>query len=170
MSALRRIEDALTRAERALVCFLLAALVVLAFLQVILRLAHVGFVWADTLLRHLVLAAGFMGAAVAAREERHFAVDVLARLLSPRAHLLLAQLARLIGAAASLALAWASAQFMRGEWQSAVVLFTIGGLRIPAPLFEAVLPLAFSLMAFHFAMRLGDPPKKENGEVLKAAS
>jgi C4-dicarboxylate transporter DctQ subunit len=163
--ALRRLEDALARAERAVVCFLLGSLVVLAFLQVALRLAHIGFVWADTLLRHLVLAAGFMGAAVAAREEKHFAVDALARLLSPKAHAALAQLARLIGAGASVALAYASAEFVSGEWQSASVLFSIGGLRFPAAIFEAVLPLAFSLMAFHFAMRLGEPPKKENAEL-----
>jgi len=163
--ALRRFEDSLARAERAVVCILLGALVVLAFLQVVLRLAHVGFVWADTLLRNLVLAAGFLGAAVAARQERHFAVDALARLLPPKAHRALTELSRLVGAAASLVLAWAASEFVLGEWRSSTLLFSIAGVRFPAAVFEAVLPLAFSLMAFHFAMRLGEPPRKEHAEV-----
>lgn len=163
MRALRRLEDALVRAERAAVCLLLGALAALAFLQVLLRRVSVGLVWADTLLRHLVLWAGFMGAAVAAREEHHFAVDALARLLPHRAAATLARVSRGLGAAASLALAWASALFVAGEWRSGGALLVIGGARVAGAWFELVLPLAFGLMAFHFLMRLGDPPPKGHG-------
>ena len=43
------------------------------------------------------------------------------------------------------------------------VLFSIGGTRFSAALFEAVLPLSFALMSFHFAMRLGEPPRPAEG-------
>lgn len=160
MKALRRFEAALARAERFLVCALLALLAALAFLQVVLRQVGFGFVWADTLLRHLVLWVGFLGAAAAAGEERHFAIDALARRLPPPAPAGLARAGRAVGAAASAALAWAALQFVRAEAAAGTTLFSIGRVSFPAAWFQAVLPLAFALMAFHFAMRLGDPPKE----------
>ena len=155
MRALRRLEDALYLAERVLVCVLLALLVLVAFLQVVLRQFSIGFIWADSLLHQLVLAAGFLGATVAAHDQHHFAVDAVARLFPPAVFLALTRLGRALGAAASFALGCASWQFVAGEFQSVSRPFTV--------YFELVLPVAFFLMAFHFAMRIPDPPR-EAGE------
>lgn len=159
MRPLRALEDLLSRAERGLLYAVFTALAVLAFLQVVLRFFSYGFVWADVLLRHLVLWAGFLGAAIAAREERHFAVDALARLLPEKAFRALTQAGRVVATAASLGLAWASGWFVREEWQAGSMLFSAGSARVPSAYFEAILPAAFLLIAFHCAMRLKDPPR-----------
>lgn len=159
MGALRTLEDLLSRLERALLYTVFAALVVLAFLQVVLRFFSYGFIWADVLLRMLVLWAGFLGAAIASREERHFAVDALARLLPARAFFILTQAGRVVATIASLALAWASGWFVHDEWQSGSTLFSAAGHALPSAAFETILPAAFLLIAFHFAMRLKDPPR-----------
>ncbi len=61
---------------------LLGTLVVLGALQILLRNAfHSGLLWADPLMRHIVLWLGAMGAALASAHMRHITVDALSRLL-----------------------------------------------------------------------------------------
>lgn len=159
MDFLRRVERGVAAAERALMTASLGLVLALACIQVVLRLFSLGFVWADVLLRHLVLWAGFLGAAYAAFEERHFAVDSLARQLPPTAQAVLLRLGRGCGAAASLALAWAAAKFVRDEWRAGSALFAVGRFEVPAALFQLILPIGFLLMGLHFLMRLPDPPR-----------
>ena len=52
---------------------LLAVMVTLAFAQVILRHFGLGLLWGETVLKHLVVWTGFLGAALAAASEKHFA-------------------------------------------------------------------------------------------------
>ena len=159
MRALEVFEDGLSKAERAMLYIIFAALVTLAFLQVVLRFFSFGFVWADVLVRQLVLWAGFLGAAIAAREERHFAVDAVARLLPEKVFFALCQLGRAGASIACVCLAWASGMFVRDEWQSGSMLFSGQGLKLPSAFVELILPVSFLLIAFHFAMRLKDPPR-----------
>ena len=158
---LRKIEEGLAKVERFLLCGVLSLVLLIAFLQVILRKFSFGFIWADVLLRHLVLWAGFLGAVLAAREEKHFAVDALARLLPKRGQLAFLMIGRLLGATASFVLAWASWIFVRDEWAAESVLFTLGRTDIYAAWFQGILPVAFLLMGLHFLMRLTDPPRVE---------
>src|SRR5690348_3234189 len=74
---LRRIED-------WLLAILVLILVVLAGGQIVLRdFFHTGISWADPLMRQLVLWTGMLGALAAVRDEKHIALDVLQRFLSP---------------------------------------------------------------------------------------
>jgi C4-dicarboxylate transporter DctQ subunit len=80
MKILNKIIDKLSRLESSLIIILLGVMVILAFLQVILRnLFSFGFLWADPLLRYMVMWVGFLGAVIATREEKHFGVDFVTR-------------------------------------------------------------------------------------------
>ena len=62
MKWLRSFDSLLARAETVVLVAFLGSMVVLAFLQVVLRnVFGTGLIWADTLVRHLVLWAGFFG-------------------------------------------------------------------------------------------------------------
>ncbi|MCK7524997.1 MAG: TRAP transporter small permease [Ignavibacteriales bacterium] len=60
-------------------------MVLLAFAQVILRnVFGTGLVWGDTIVRHMVLWAGFVGGALASYEGRHISIDALTKFFPPR--------------------------------------------------------------------------------------
>ena len=135
----------------AIVFFLLA----MSFLQVILRqFFGGGILWCDTLLRHLVLWVGFLGAARAAAEEKHFSFEALADRLPGGLKGAAAILARLSAVAVSLVLAKASWSFMVGEKAAGEALFTMGGHSVPGWPFAFILPAGFTLVAIHAGLRL----------------
>ena len=72
------------RVEIATITLLLATLVIIGFLQIVLRnLFNSGILWADPLMRHLVLWLGCFGAAFATARGRHINIDVFGRILPP---------------------------------------------------------------------------------------
>ena len=86
-------------------------------------------------------------------------VDAVARLLPEKVFFALCQLGRAGASIACVCLAWASGMFVRDEWQSGSMLFSGQGLKLPSAFVELILPVSFLLIAFHFAMRLKDPPR-----------
>ena len=78
----RRFFQATGYLEIAIVALMLVTLVVLGCAQILLRNAfHSGWLWADPLMRHIVLWLGALGAALASARMRHISVDALSRLL-----------------------------------------------------------------------------------------
>lgn len=74
------------RLEIGIVTALLLALVFLGCMQIVLRnFFHSGVLWADPLMRHLVLWLGCLGATLATTRVRHINIDVFSRLV-PRRH------------------------------------------------------------------------------------
>lgn len=70
------------RAELLFVTLLLCTLVALGAIQIFLRnVFHSGLLWADPMMRHIVLWLGATGAALASARLRHISVDVFSRLL-----------------------------------------------------------------------------------------
>ena len=71
------------RLEVGVITVLLIALVLLGCMQIVLRnFFHSGIIWADPLMRHLVLWLGCLGAALATTRVRHINIDVFSRLAS----------------------------------------------------------------------------------------
>lgn len=61
---------------------LLITLIVLGGMQIVLRnVFHGGVLWADPLMRHIVLWLGCLGAALATTEAKHINIDVFSRIL-----------------------------------------------------------------------------------------
>lgn len=73
------------RLEIGLIAAMLLAMVLLGCMQIVLRnFFHSGVLWADPLMRHLVLWLGCFGAAFATTRLRHINIDVFSRLLPAR--------------------------------------------------------------------------------------
>ncbi|MDD5656130.1 MAG: TRAP transporter small permease [Elusimicrobia bacterium] len=154
MGKLRKAEAILLGLENALLVAIVAFLVCMSFTQVLLRLLFGGgLLWADTLDRHLVLWAGFLGAAAAAACEKHFAFEALAPRLPAPWRAAAAGLSRLATVAVSLLLAKASWSFLLDERLENQTLFMIGRANVPGWPLAAILPLAFGLVALHTALR-----------------
>lgn len=151
--------DYLHRAENWLLAFLVLVLVGLAGAQIVLRVFfETGLAWADSFSRTLVLWTGMLGALAAVRDDRHIALDVLQRFLSPRVQ----RVARFatLGSAALLcaAIAWYSTGLVAIDYAEG--LQSGGGSVIAALracLAESILPVAFGLMALRFALRAFAP-------------
>lgn len=73
------------RVEAGVIATLLIALVLLGCMQIVLRnFFHSGVLWADPMMRHLVLWLGCLGAALATTHVRHINIDVFSRLVPSR--------------------------------------------------------------------------------------
>lgn len=153
---LRRAEDALARVEGAVLVALLAVMVTLAFGQVVLRHFGDGVLWGETVLKQLVMWTGFLGAALAARSEKHFAWEA-ANLGTPeRWKAPLRLLASLAGAAVCALLLQAAWRYAADDRAAGEVLTTIGNLSIPSWIAAAGIPGGFALLLAHLLFKSAD--------------
>lgn len=150
----------LQRIETYLLAALVILLVILAGAQIILRdFFDTGISWVDPLMRSLVLWTGMLGALAAVRDDKHIALDVLQRYVSPTAQ----RIARIVtlGVTAVLCAAMAlySYRLVAIDWAEAVQSDPAGAASaVPAWVPESILPIAFGLMALRFALRAFAPP------------
>ncbi len=151
---LERAEGGLLGAEKVLLSALIVFMASLSFLQVVLRGAFSsGFLWADTLLRHLVLWVGFLGAGVAAAQDKQFSIDAASRLLPGGLRPAASLLGHAFAAAVCLLLGNASWKFFLEEYSSAGVLFTAAGVHVPQWTAALALPAGFALLALHYLLK-----------------
>ncbi|MGA9117232.1 MAG: TRAP transporter small permease [Bacteroidota bacterium] len=150
MKALRILDRGLLRAETALLVLLLGALVLLAFSQVVLRNAFgTGWIWADTIVRHLVLWSGFMGAALAAGQERHIGIDALTHFLPARIREAARSLTGLFAVTVCWILLDAALRFIADEKSSGSEI----ALSIPTWVALLIIPVGYGLVGVHFLVR-----------------
>jgi TRAP-type C4-dicarboxylate transport system permease small subunit len=150
MNILRSIDKILTKFEEYVLITLLFIMVVMAFLQVVLRnLFSSGILWADIVLRHLLLWLGFLGAAIATSENRHINIDAVRRFLSKRMRAAVEVLTDVFAAVICFLLARASWTFVQGEISDRRMLFG----EIPSWYAQVIIPAGFALLVVHFAIR-----------------
>jgi len=79
---IQRMGRLLERLEEAILLLLVAAMIVLACVQIVLRdVWGGGLSWADPLLRVMVLWTGLLGAVVATKMDKHISIDLASHLL-----------------------------------------------------------------------------------------
>jgi len=149
----------LRKLENGLLAVLVLMLVLLSGAQIFLRIFfETGLSWADPFSRGLVLWTGMLGALAAVRDERHIALDLLQRYLTPAVQ----RIARLLtfGFAALLcaAMAWYCFGLVRIDYASGVQSGGSVAAGLRACTTESILPVAFALMALRFALRTLAPP------------
>ncbi|MDH4320564.1 MAG: TRAP transporter small permease [Desulfobulbaceae bacterium] len=136
--------------EELFLCLLLTAMIGLACVQILLRvLYNSGFMWADPLLRHMVLWAGLFGAAAATRHGKHIAIDVASFLLPQKVQPWLRVAINLFAAVVCGFLTHAAILFVSEE-------AAYGGralLSIPSWVLNLAFPLAFALICGRFLFR-----------------
>ncbi len=153
---LRKAEARLAAAEGALLVALLAIMASLAFLQVILRHFGLGLLWGETVLKHLVLWTGFIGAALAAGAEKHFAWEAAHAGASARLKPWLRLAANLSGAVITALLLKASWTYFLDDRASGAALMTIAGLVVRSEVATAGIPIGFALVLAHLLFKSAD--------------
>lgn len=151
MTFLRSLDRFFYRIEYGLLVAFLGSMVILAFAQVVLRnFFGTGIAWADTIVRHLVLWSGFVGAALATSEERHISIDALTKFLSPRIKHVAQLFTSLFATITCVYLGDAAWTYLKDEQ-------TFGGvLVLGIQTWQALLiiPVGYLLIAFHFLVKL----------------
>jgi TRAP-type C4-dicarboxylate transport system permease small subunit len=145
--SLRNILAGWYKIEEIALSLLLTAMIILACLQIALRaIFSSGIVWADPLLRYLVLWSGFLGAAVATRMGKHIAIDLISHLV-PELILHWLQVAiQLFSLTVCLILTYASIIFVINEasFTSSQTLLGLASWRL-----NLIFPVSFGLISLH---------------------
>lgn len=135
--------------ETALLVTLFSSMMLLAVGQIVLReVFNTGFVWADELVKLMVLWLAMVGSIAATRDNRHIRIDALSHVF-PR---LVVQLTRLVvdlfAAAVSGLIAWHTWRYLQVEIEYADTVL----VDTPAWIAHSVLPAAFLLISFRFVV------------------
>jgi TRAP-type C4-dicarboxylate transport system permease small subunit len=142
-----RIERATRTLETWLIVALLGGLIVFASAQIVLRnFFSIGLTWGDGLIRLTVLWLAMLGALAASRDGRHVTMGAAMRWLPQGLQTGAHVLADLFGAVVSAAFAWYALQFVQDSREFGDVLLS----DVPAWWFQAIMPVAFALMALRF--------------------
>ncbi len=150
MRTLKTLDGWLNKAESAALIVLLIGMVLLAFAQVVMRVAFsTGLIWGDILLRHAVLWIGFLGGALGISNNRHITIEAFAHFMSSRTRSAFSIITNLFGAVICVLLASAAVGFVKDEISSGSSVFGT----IPSWYPEIIIPIGFSLFVFHFVVR-----------------
>ncbi len=147
---LDRLERWGTAAENAVLVLLLTAMILLAVGQIILQIFFsIGFVWADELISLIVLWIAIVASVAAARSDRHLRIDALSHFVPQR----YARFPRIIvdafAACMCLFLGWHSYRYILEFGEETVLT------GVPVWIALGVIPIAFALMAYRFALMSG---------------
>ena len=149
MRGFERLDELVARVEKVLIVVCLAAMILAAFAQIVLRnLFGIGLSWSEPLVRYLVLWVGFIGAALAAREGRHITIEVFTRRMPGRRGRWLAAATYAVSALVCGVLAYAGVKFLQDEAQLGNRTF----LDLPVWVPELIIPAAFALMTARFLL------------------
>ena len=126
---------------------ILSGMILLAVSQIVMREAFdTGVIWADELIKLMVLWLAMIGSIAACRDNRHIRIDVLSHVLPG----MLVNAARIIvdlfAAAVCAVIAWQAWRYLQLEieFEDQVLVDT------PAWLAHVIVPLAFALVSYRF--------------------
>lgn len=135
--------------ENALLVVLLGAMILLASAQIVLRIGFdKGLIWADELLKILVLWIALVGSVATSRGRRHLRIDLLSHYVPQRYARLPLLIVDAFAALVCGLIAWHSARYvlLTVEFGDTVLV------GVPAWLVQGVLPAAFALMSYRFML------------------
>lgn len=139
----------LEKGEEVLLCLLLAAMITVACLQILLRtFFSSGLMWADPLLRYLVLWCGLLGAVLATSKGKHISLDLINNKLSPTIRSWVSVTTYLFCIIVSLGLTWAGWIFLQNE----IEFSSPGPLSLPNWLWNTIFPVAFGLITIKYTI------------------
>ncbi len=135
--------------ENVALVTMLTSMIVLAFGQIVLReVFETGIIWADELIKLMVLWLAMIGSVAACRDDRHIRIDALSHLLPDW----LVNITRLIvdafAAVVCVVIAWHAWRYLQLEIEFADQVL----VDTPAWIAHVVVPLAFILMSYRFVL------------------
>jgi len=154
-SVFKKLEQAGTYAENAVLLIILISMILLAGTQIFLRnFFDGGIYWGDEMLRVMVLWLTVAGGLAASRMDRHISIAVLDRFLPDRAQLIIKIIIDLFTASVCALFAWHSARFVMGSYEFGDTLMR----NVPAWILQSILPVGFGLMAYrHLILAIKRP-------------
>lgn len=139
----------LYRIEDALLVSLLLVMILLAACQIFLRnILDGGLVWADALVRILVLWIGLVGAMAASRKGDHIKIDLISKYLKTHYSWMIKSLTDCFTAVVCSIVLFYSIKLVRFEYIDAHIAFGI----IPVWICQAIIPFAFLVMALRYGI------------------
>jgi len=121
----------------------------LAVGQIVLReVFDTGIIWADELVRLIVLWLAMMGAIAACRDDRHIRIDAITHLFPDRVIDVIRVVVDLFAAAVCAVIAWHAYRYLQLEieFEDTVLVDT------PAWLMHVILPVSFAVLSYRFAI------------------
>lgn len=146
---LSRLDNAGRIAENVALVTLLSSMMLLAVGQIVLReIFETGYVWADELVKLMVLWLAMFGSVAATRDDRHIRIDALSHVLPDKLVEVIRIVVDLFAAAVCGVIAWHTYRYLKLEieFQDTVLIDT------PAWLAHVVVPLAFALVGYRFVI------------------
>jgi TRAP-type C4-dicarboxylate transport system permease small subunit len=144
-----RLEKVGRAGEDAVLVTVLTAMILLAASQIVLRnFFNFGFIWADEMLRMLVLWIAVAGAVAASRTDKHINISILDRFLPDRIKLAVKIIIHIFTALVCGVVAWHSMQFVQLSREFGDILMG----SIPAWLPQLILPIGFGLICYRYSL------------------
>ncbi len=146
---LSRLEHIGRIAESAALVTLLSAMMLLAVGQIVLReIFATGFIWADELIKIMVLWLAMVGSIAACRDDRHIRIDALSHVLPDNLIKLVRIVVDVFAAVVCAVIAWHAYRYLQLEieFEDSVLLDT------PAWIAHIIVPLAFALVSYRFVV------------------
>lgn len=148
-SVLAKLDEFGRLAENAALVVLLGAMILIGVTQIVLReVFQTSIIWADDLVKLIVLWLAMVGAVAATRDNRHIRIDALSHLLSDKAVTGVRLLVDLFTAVVCAVIAWNSWLYLQVEIEYDVTVLTT--VDAPAWIAHVVLPVAFALISYRF--------------------
>lgn len=147
------LDKSLVKIEKILLIVCFIALVLFAFLQVVLRnFFDTGIHWADVFNRLLVLWIGIFAATVAASENKHLSLEVLTKFLPEWAWPVVNIFTNIFVIVVAAFATYYSYLFFQDQlmYESADLLFQ----GVPKAYFSVVFPVGFGLISFRYFVKL----------------
>jgi TRAP-type C4-dicarboxylate transport system permease small subunit len=144
-----RLDKAGRLGEDAVLVIILSALILLAASQIVMRnFFNFGFIWADEMLRMLVLWIAVAGAVAASRMDKHINIAILDRFLPEKLKLLVKIVIHIFTATVCGAVTWYSVQFVQMSHEFGDVLMG----SVPAWIPQLILPVGFGLICYRYSL------------------
>ena len=151
-----RVIRLVNKLEDGFLVLLLAAMVIMAVAQIVYRnVFDAGIVWADPLLRVMVLWVALAGAVIATRTDNHIRIDYFTRYFSDQVCRCIQRFVYSVCMAVCVLISYHAARFVYMEYTYHTIAFD----GIPAWLTAVIIPLAFGLMALRYLALFLLPPQ-----------
>ena len=145
---LARMERIARLLEDGLLFLLLSSMILVASAQIVLRnVFDSGIIWADGVVRILVLWLALVGAIAASRDDRQIRIDLLSRYLPERSGLAVRAAMDAITVAVCVVLAWTSWEYVELFGEDRM----LGGA-IAAKFVQIILPVSFAVIAYRYML------------------
>lgn len=140
----------LARIEDGVLIIILMGMVLLAFIQIMLRnIFGIGLIWIDPLVRQMLLWVTLAGAMVATRDHKHITVDAITRYLPPgKIKFATGFICDTFATIVCALLTYSTFRVFHMEFQDPLGGYVMPGLPLWASLLT--LPVAFSVMTLRF--------------------